>query len=133
MTGLLCTVITASMHGRQVQPAATTKLDLDLITPLVLMVGPMEGRVEISHEVRQHKHREWLARCGFMHVGAQPVVAHDLCRGTGAIGLVLSVACRRTHRHVIIVLLARSRDVLVRLVFAMVEVGAQGGQLITPP
>lgn len=40
---------------------AIRTLDLDLTARLVLMIGSIEGLVEISHEVRQHKNGEWLA------------------------------------------------------------------------
>jgi hypothetical protein len=66
-----------------------------------------------------------------MHVRQQAIVLHELRRGTGALGVVLSVRCGRADGHVIIVPLARSRDVLVQLVFALVEGEAKGGQLIT--
>ena len=43
---------------RQVHLAAIRGLDLDLIAPLSLMVGSMEGLVHIPHEVCQHEHRK---------------------------------------------------------------------------
>jgi hypothetical protein len=87
--------------------------------------------VDVFHEVAQHKHRELLLALGGMHVRQQAIVLHNLCRGTGALGAVLGVRFGRTDGHVSVVPWARSRDVLLQLVFALIEVEAQGGQIIT--
>src|SRR5262245_3979564 len=80
MTGLFRSVITARVHGSQVHPTAIRELDLDLVAPLALMVGSMEGLVDSSHEVCQYKDGAWLACFGFMHVGAQAIGAPSVSR-----------------------------------------------------
>jgi hypothetical protein len=57
---------------------------------------------------------------------------HDLRRRTGAIEAVLRIGVLRTDGHVIVVPCARSRDLLVQLVFMLVEVEGKRREVITP-
>src|SRR2546426_8275055 len=67
-----------------------------------------------------------------MGVGQESIMPHDLRRRTGAVGAVLRVGLLRTDGHIIIVPGARSWDLLLQLVFMLVEVEGQRGQIITP-
>src|SRR3989442_5000091 len=67
-----------------------------------------------------------------MGVGQESIMPHDLRRRTGAVGAVLRVGWLRTDGHIIVVPCARSWDLLLQLVFMLVEVEGKRGQIITP-
>jgi hypothetical protein len=57
---------------------------------------------------------------------------HELRGSTGAVGTILGVGYGRTEGHVVVMPLARPRDVPVQLVFALIQMEARNRQIITP-
>jgi hypothetical protein len=91
----------------------------------------MQGLMDVTHEVRQHKYRELLPVSGFVHIHEPPIVSGKLGRGTGAIGTVLGIRFGRAHGHVVVVPLARSWYLPVELVLVQVEVEGKRCQIVT--
>src|SRR5262245_37795621 len=91
----------------------------------------MQRLMDVTHEVRQHNHRELLPVSGFVRIQEPPIVSGKLSRGTGTIGTVLGIWFGRAQGHVVVVPLTQSWYLPVKLVLVQIEVEGKRCQVVT--